>query len=69
MHIHDMNDMTGSAHDVPVGTGVCNIAGVLDELKRQHFAGNISVEYEANWQDNVINAGQYIGFVRGYAQK
>jgi sugar phosphate isomerase/epimerase len=69
VHIHDMNDMTGNAHDVPCGTGVCNIAGILDELKRQHFAGNISIEYEYNWLDNVVNAAQYIGFVRGHAQK
>ena len=69
VHIHDMNDMTGDAHDVPVGTGVCDVAGILRELKRQHFQGNISIEYEANWHDNTVNAGQYIGFVRGYGEK
>ena len=69
VHLHDMNDMTGTAHDVPVGTGVCDVAGILHELKRQHFQGNISIEYEANWQNNLVNAGQYIGFVRGYGQK
>jgi sugar phosphate isomerase/epimerase len=69
VHLHDMNEMTGTAHDVPVGTGVCDVAGILHELKRQHFTGNISIEYEANWRENVVNAGQYIGFVRGYCQK
>jgi sugar phosphate isomerase/epimerase len=69
VHLHDMNDMTGTAHDVPAGTGVCNVAGILHELKRQHFQGNISIEYEANWQNNIVNAAQYIGFVRGYGQK
>ncbi|MEI9866239.1 MAG: hypothetical protein WDN00_17125 [Limisphaerales bacterium] len=52
------------AHDVPYGTGISNIAGVLDELKRQHFVGNISIEYEYNWKNNVIDCGQCVGFVR-----
>ena len=34
------------AHDVPYGTGVSDIPAILDELKRQGFAGNISIEYE-----------------------
>jgi sugar phosphate isomerase/epimerase len=67
VHLHDMNSMAADAHDVPAGTGVCDIAGIIAELKRQHFAGNVSIEFEYNWQDNVINAAQYVGFVRGYA--
>jgi hypothetical protein len=42
---------------------------VIKELKRQHFEGNISIEYEYNWQNNVIDAAQCIGFVRGYGTK
>jgi sugar phosphate isomerase/epimerase len=68
-HLKDLNEKSPDAHDVPYGTGVSNVAAILDELKRQHFAGNISIEYEYNWANNVIDAGQCIGFVRGYAQK
>ena len=68
-HLKDLNEKSPDAHDVPFGTGVSNIAGILDELKRQHFAGNASIEYEYNWKDNVIDAAQCIGFVRGYGTR
>jgi len=35
-------------------------------LKRQNFTGNISIEYEYNWKNNVTDAAQCIGFMRGY---
>ena len=69
VHLHDMNTFAGDAHDVPCGTGVCNIAACLGELKRQHFDGNISIEFEYNWEHNVVDAAQAIGFVRGYGAK
>jgi sugar phosphate isomerase/epimerase len=68
VHLHDMNEMSPTAHDVPCGTGVSNVAGILDELKRQDFTGNISIEYEYNWKNNVIDAAQCVGFIRGYGQ-
>lgn len=66
LHLKDANEQSLTAHDVPWGTGTSDVRGILDELKRQHFDGNISVEYEYNWKDNVIDAAQCIGFVRGY---
>lgn len=33
-------------HDVPFGTGVCNMDAILKELKRQGFKGVFSIEYE-----------------------
>ena len=54
-------------HDVPFGSGGTDMAGVLAELKRQNFAGNISVEYEFNWDNSVPEIAQCIGFVRGWA--
>jgi len=59
----------GIGPDVPAGTGVSDVPGILDELKRQHFAGNISIEYEYNWENNVIDCGQCVGFVRGCGQR
>lgn len=66
-HLKDRN-VRGEAghHDVPFGTGVGKIAAILDELKRQGFDGNISIEYEYNWNDSVVDVAQCIGFVRGY---
>jgi sugar phosphate isomerase/epimerase len=65
-HLKDLNRMGPGAHDVPFGTGVANIPAVLDELKRQGFDGNLSIEYEHNWDNNVPEVAQCIGFVRGY---
>jgi sugar phosphate isomerase/epimerase len=68
-HLKDLNEKSASAHDVPYGNGVSNIPAILNELKRQGFVGNVSIEYEYNWDDNVLDAAQCIGFVRGFASK
>jgi sugar phosphate isomerase/epimerase len=68
-HLKDLNRMGPGAHDVPFGTGVANMAGVLDELIRQGFEGNISIEYEHNWDHSVPEVAQCIGFVRGYTAR
>jgi len=49
LHLKDLNEFgVREAHDVPWGTGVGNIKGVLEELHRQNFKGVISIEYEYN---------------------
>jgi sugar phosphate isomerase/epimerase len=69
-HMKDLNQFgEPHGHDVPFGTGVSDIPAVLDELKRQNFAGHISIEYEYNLENNVIDAAQCIGFVRGYGAR
>jgi len=65
-HLKDLNEMGGRAHDVPYGTGVSDIPAVLGELKAQGFVGNISIEYEHNWENSTPEVAQCIGFVRGY---
>lgn len=59
LHIKDLNAKAPKAHDVVWGTGVCNIEGVVKELKAQKFKGVISAEYEHNWANSVpdITAG------------
>ena len=69
VHLKDLNAKSPDAHDVPYGSGVSDIPGILEELKRQHFAGNVSIEYEYNWKNNVLDAAQCIGFVRGYGAR
>src|ERR1035437_4794050 len=65
VHLKDLNDKSADAHDVPYGTGIANVPAILDELKRQKFAGNASIEYEYNWNNSVTDVAQCIGFVRG----
>jgi sugar phosphate isomerase/epimerase len=68
-HLKDLHKAGPDGHDVPYGTGAGKVHAVLDELKRQKFAGNISIEYEHNWDNSVPEIAQCIGFVRGYGQK
>jgi sugar phosphate isomerase/epimerase len=68
-HLKDLHEKGPGGHDVPYGTGVSNIPAILDELKAQGFAGNISVEYEHDWDNSVPLVGQCIGFVRGYGAR
>jgi len=65
-HFKDLNEKSPKAHDVPFGTGVSDIPALLDELKRQGFQGNLSIEYEHNWEQSLPEVAQCIGFVRGY---
>ena len=65
-HLKDLNEMGPTAHDVPYGTGVSDIPGILEELKAQGFGGTLSIEYEYHWENSSSEVGQCIGFVRGY---
>jgi sugar phosphate isomerase/epimerase len=63
-HLKDRISIPG--HDVVYGAGIADIPGILDELKRQNFQGNISIEFEYNWDHSVPDVAQCVGFVRGY---
>ena len=67
-HMKDKLDY-GPSHDVPYGTGVGEIGRVLEELKAQGFDGNISIEYEYNWDNSVPEVKQCIDFVRSWQPK
>jgi len=64
-HMKDKLDY-GQSHDVPYGTGVGEIGQCLDELKKQGFEGNISIEYEYNWTASVPDITKCVDFVREY---
>jgi sugar phosphate isomerase/epimerase len=68
-HLKDLNEFgKRGAHDVVFGTGVSGIKEILDELKAQGFQGNISVEYEFNWDHSVPEVTQCIDFVKAYGK-
>ncbi len=69
LHLKERKEIGKELPDTIYGTGVSDIAGILDELKRQHFEGHISLEYENNWDHSVPDVAQCIGFVRGYCAK
>jgi sugar phosphate isomerase/epimerase len=64
-HLKDLNQRAPDAHDVPFGTGVSDVPGILQELKDQGFTGNLSIEYEHHWENSTPEVAQCIGFVRG----
>ncbi len=43
----------GSLEDVVWGTGILQVDEMLRELKRQDFEGYFTIEYEANWENNL----------------
>lgn len=67
-HLKDLDKVGMDAHDVPYGQGVGDIKGCLDELKAQGFQGNIAIEYEYNWDNNVPDVKKCIDFVRNYGR-
>jgi sugar phosphate isomerase/epimerase len=65
-HLKDLDKLGEGSHDVPFGTGVADVKAVLDEFKAQGFAGNISIEYEHNWDNSLPEVTQCIDFVKAY---
>ena len=63
-HLKERTTIGKQLPDAIYGTGVSNIKGILDELKRQGFDGNISIEYENNWEHSVPDVAQCIEFIR-----
>ncbi len=67
-HLKDLNEFSPNGHDVPAGTGVSDIPAILEELRKQGFEGNISIEYEYHMENSLPEVAQSIGFVHGYGQ-
>jgi sugar phosphate isomerase/epimerase len=68
-HLKDLNEFgKRDAHDMPYGKGVGDMKAVLDELKAQGFVGNISIEYEYNWENSLPEVTQCIEFVKNYGK-
>ncbi len=53
LHFKDLNAISPDAHDVPWGTGACDVYALLSELKRQNFKGVFSIEYEYHWENSI----------------
>lgn len=68
-HLKDLHVFEAGGHDMPYGQGVSDVAGILDEFKRQKFDGPISVEYEYKWENNLPDVTDCITFVRNYKPK
>jgi sugar phosphate isomerase/epimerase len=68
-HLKDRAAIGSHLPDQIYGMGVTDIKGCLDELKAQGFDGNISIEYENNWDHSVPDVAQCVGFIRGWGAR
>jgi sugar phosphate isomerase/epimerase len=62
LHFKDLAARTRETHDVPWGTGVGNVKGMMAELQRQGFRGVFGIEYESNWRHSSPQIAQGIKF-------
>jgi sugar phosphate isomerase/epimerase len=61
-HFKDLNELAPSAHDVPWGTGVCDVKKMLAEINRQGIKAVFSIEYEHNWDNSVPEIAQCVAY-------
>jgi sugar phosphate isomerase/epimerase len=66
-HMKDRESIEKWSHDRPFGTGIIDNIAILDEVRKHGFAGNVSIEYEHNWQTNHAEVAQCAGYLRAYS--
>jgi len=55
--------------DVVWGQGILNVKAMMEELKRQNFKGYFTIEYEANWENNLPQIKQSIEYFNQVAEE
>jgi sugar phosphate isomerase/epimerase len=69
VHLKDITEFGNpDSPDGPLGLGATNVKGIMRELRRQKFDGNISLEYERVWEHSVEDVAQCFGYVRGWSE-
>lgn len=66
VHMKERAALGPNQHDTIFGTGITDMGAILAELRRQKFDGNISIEYEYNWDNSVPDVKQCVDFVRNW---
>lgn len=62
-HLKDRNKMgKKETHDVPWGTGVCDVKAMLVEVQRQGIKPFFAIEYEYNWGKAMPELAQCVEF-------
>lgn len=70
LHFKDIapKDEAQSLEDVVWGQGVLNVKAMMEELKRQNFKGYFTIEYEADWENNLPQIKQSIDYFNQVAE-
>jgi sugar phosphate isomerase/epimerase len=61
-HFKDLNQAGPDAHDVPWGTGICDVKGMLTEIHRQKLKAVFSIEYEYHWDNSLPEIAQSVAY-------
>ena len=66
-HLKDRASIEKHSNDRPFGTGILDIPAMLAATKAKGFAGNVSIEYEINWEKSVTEVAQCVGYLRAWS--
>ena len=66
-HMKDRASIEEWSHDRPFGTGIIDLPEILDTARAHGFGGNVSIEYEHNWETNISEVAQCAGYLRAYS--
>jgi sugar phosphate isomerase/epimerase len=66
MHLKDRLD--AKSEDQIYGKGKAGIAAMLEYVRSQNFAGNVSIEYETNWEKSLPDVSQCVGYIRAVGE-
>lgn len=66
-HMKERASISEPTHDRPFGTGVIDNMAILDAVREHGFAGNVSIEYEHNWDTSLPEVAQCVGYLRAYS--
>lgn len=71
LHFKDIAPKAGTTdlEDIVWGTGILNVKGMLQELKRQNFKGYFTIEYEADWENNLPKIRESINYFNKVADE
>jgi len=67
-HMKERSEIGKWSHDRPFGTGIIDNIAILDEVRKHGFAGNVSIEYEHNWETSQPEIAQCVGYLRAYSR-
>ncbi len=69
MHLKDVDKKAPDGKDVVWGTGVADVRRIMETMKEIRFRGVVSIEYEANMEDNQADVAACIEFFRRQAEE
>jgi len=65
-HLKDLSEASLVGHDMPYGTGLSDVNGILKEFQAQGFDGPISIEYEYDWFESLPQVTKCIDYVKSW---